>query len=296
MEVRAASRSGRSRDSSGDHQVEVDWTKPSSLEAACAGVTGVVHLASPNAQEVASRPECLREVEAGNLALCRAMERHHIQRAVYLSTIHVYGDALAGTVCEETPLRPVHPYGKMHARTESILAASRLPWVILRSTNGVGWPVRPETNCWMLLANDLCRQGAVSGAIRLHGDGRAYRDFLPLQEILRAVRHFLCGKPDSAGVYLLGSGITRTTGWLAKEIADEFARQTRRPPFPPPGEVSPAGPPPFVLDPGRIRSLGFQPEASLEGELNGLVSRCRQWFSTENVTAARGNSRVQAGA
>lgn len=295
MEVREASRSARRGDSPGGHQVEVDWTKPSSLEAACAGVTGVVHLASPNAPEVANRPELLREVELGNLALCRAMQRHHIRRAVYLSTIHVYGDSLAGTVCEETPLRPAHPYGRMHARTERILAESGLPWVILRSTNGVGWPVRPETNCWMLLANDLCRQAAVAGAIRLHGDGRAYRDFLPLQEILRAVRHFLCAKPESAGVYLLGSGITRTTGWLAKEIADEFARQTQRPLSISPAQLPLPDHPPFILDPGRILSLGFQPGASLEKELQGLVARCLHWFSAGYAAEVSGNSRVQAG-
>jgi len=294
--VRGASRDRGFRVPHASETVWVDWSRPDTLRRACEGIDVLVHLASPNAGQVSSRPDILAEMEKANRMLCQAMKGQAIQRAIYLSSIHVYGDRLQGSVTEDIPANPSHPYGKMHLAAENLFLDSRLPWVVLRSTNGVGWPVGVETNCWMLLANDLCRQAATNGRFRLEGNGTAQRDFLPLAEILRAFDFLLSAKPGLSGIHLLATGTTRTTRWLAEQVGRHFVEKTGNPPSGLPVAIASAKVAPrFSLDSSKLRNLGFEANGSLDQELGELVSRCLVWFRPNPATRGLGCFRVKSG-
>jgi len=222
--VRAGTRREQGNLPLGQSWAVYSWNQPKSLERLCEGMDAVVHLASPNVGMVATRPEILREIDAGNRTLCRAMKSQGVARGVYLSSIHVYGESLRGRVTEQTPAGTIKIYGQMHARTELTLLESGMPWVVFRSANGVGWPVGPKVECWTLLANDLCRQAAQKGSAQLRSHPGTRRDFVPLGEILRALEYG--ARSAAPGLYLLASGKTRTTGWLAAKIAEEYGKQT----------------------------------------------------------------------
>jgi len=275
-QVRGATRLAEFCSTEVEELFRVDWKNQESLERACQGAHAVIHLACPNFREVEASPQIMPEYFEGVQALVRAMKSQRVARGVYLSSIHVYGGSLHGVVTERTPPNPQHPYGRMHEQVERLLGASGTPWVILRSTNGVGWPVRPETNCWALLANDLCRQAAQTGSARLHARPDICRDFLALGEILRALEYGIQQAPP--GLYLLASGQTRTTGWLAGRIADEYLRQTGKKLVGLPSHGEPAQGPEFFLDTRKLAQEGFLGLEDLGDEISRLMQECLHWF------------------
>ena len=259
------------------------WNDPQSIETLSEGIGAVVHLSSPNASAVRASPDLVDEISKGNRLLFQSFKKNKVNKVVYLSTIHVYGHALRGEIHEETSPKTPSPYGRMHSRTELALQESGLPYAILRSTNGVGWPISKLCNCWSLLANDLSRKAAESGTIALRDAHVAFRDFLALSEILRGLDHFLGLGRHLQGTFLLGSGKTRTTAWLAQtidRIFKEMNRSVLREGFNSSGDFPPA---PFHLNISKAQSVGFTPQEAVEEELKELAVRCVDWFGAHPV-------------
>src|SRR6185437_16873518 len=61
--------------------------------------------------------------------------------------------------------------------------------VVLRLGNAVGTPVDVRADAWMLIANDLCRQAVVNGAVTLRSNGLAWRNFIAMTDVVRALLH-----------------------------------------------------------------------------------------------------------
>ena len=193
----------------------------------CDGATAVVHLAGPNEVAAAADPEgTIRDVVAAALRLADAAVRQNVERVVYLSTVHVYGARLTpgATVSEETPAEARSPYAIARLAAEQILAA-RGPGdpVVFRVTNSVGAPAAPEVDRWSLVVNDLCRQGAVDGVLRLRTSGTQWRDFVPLADVCRIVAAATDPGAVRGGAYNLGSGQPLTVRALAGLVIDAFA-------------------------------------------------------------------------
>ena len=62
---------------------------------------------------------------------------------------------------------------------------------MIRLSNAFGAPAHKEAKCWMLLVNDLCRQAVTNKKLVLHTPGLQRRDFIPLTDVCRAIKHLL---------------------------------------------------------------------------------------------------------
>lgn len=204
-------------------QVEIaytDWSDDYSLEEICRKVDVAVHAAGMNAQNCAINP--VAALEFNGLATARllgAASRAGVKRFVYLSTAHVYASPLMGTITEETCPRNLHPYATSHLAGENVvLGASRLEQiegVVLRLSNAFGPPMQKETDCWMLLVNDLCRQAIETGSLTLRSASLQRRDFVTLQNVCRAISHML-----SLNKGQLGDGVFNIGGSWAPRVID----------------------------------------------------------------------------
>lgn len=204
-----------------------DLAGDGTAERLCEGATTVVHLAGPNEIAAAADPEgTIRDVVAAALRVADAAVRHGVGRVVYLSTVHVYGGRVTpgATISEETPPDARSPYAISRLAAEQILASCG-PGdpVVFRVTNSVGAPASPDVDRWSLVANDLCRQGAVDGALRLRTSGTQWRDFVPLADVCRIVAAAVDPGALPGGVYNLGSGQPLTVRALARLVIDAFA-------------------------------------------------------------------------
>lgn len=260
----------------GDGQCAVDLRQPSDeLDAALAGADAVVHLAGPSEVVAARDPAA---VLADTLAITTTLGTATAgtgTRFVYLSTIHVYGErAQPGAhLTEDLRCEPRHPYAIARLASEHALRGLGVDPVCLRLTNSVGAPVDTAVDRWSLVVNDLCRQAATEGVLRLRTDGLQWRDFVALADAVRIVGDIALGA-GSPGVWNLGSGTATTVRDAAALVADAFERLTgTRPPLEAP---APAAAPPaaHTVDVSGLVGQGLEATTPLAAAVDEIAAFC----------------------
>lgn len=200
-----------------------------SLKTACENVDNVIHLAALNEIDSRKNPlEALRVNGEGTLNLINAAISNKVERIIYFSTFHVYGLNASGNITEKTLPLPVNPYAITHHVSEDFIRMAvykkELEGIILRLSNGFGYPAHPQINRWSLVVNNLCLQAVLNNKIVLKTSGRQYRDFITLTDVSRCVEHLLsldCSKLDREHcVYNLGGGFSVSILDMAKLIKE----------------------------------------------------------------------------
>ena len=105
-----------------------DVTDPDAVQAAMAGVDGVIHLAAllhivNPPPELRSRYERINVGGTENVVTVAL--RAGVTRLVFFSTIAVYGPSAGGVLTEDSPLRPDSFYAQTKADAERIVLAAR---------------------------------------------------------------------------------------------------------------------------------------------------------------------------
>jgi UDP-glucose 4-epimerase len=203
------------------------------LSDALRGVDSVVHLAGENEVTAATSPaSALAATVVATERLAEACVRAGAARLVYMSTVHVYGARIRPGVTLTEGMRPEprSAYGISRLASEHVaasLADGAYEPVVLRLTNTVGAPYDPGVDRWTIVANDLCRQGALTNELRLHSSGVQWRDFVSLRDVCDALT--TASEPEGRlvpGTYNLASGHPLTVRELAHMIQLSFERQT----------------------------------------------------------------------
>lgn len=204
---------------------QTPWNDASALSRICAGVDVVVHAAGMNARDCAADPAgALKSNGMATADFVKAAASQNVKRFLYLSTAHVYASPLAGVITEETSPRNPHPYATSHlAGEEAVLDAGqkkRIESVVVRLSNAFGAPAHKDADCWMLLANDLCRQAVQTRKMVLQSSGIQERDFITLQDVCRALEYLAFREESgtSSDILNLGSGVSRSVSDVASLI------------------------------------------------------------------------------
>lgn len=241
------------------------------------GADAVVHLAGMNEAVAADDPDrAVAETVAAARRVAEACATVGIGRLVYVSTVHVYGHALVPgtTVTEDALPEPRSAYAVARLAAEHLVAAATSDAVVLRLTNGVGRPVSPHVDRWSLVANDLCRQAAITGTLRLRTDGLQWRDFVALDDVCRIVAAALDPVAVPAGTYNLGSGNPLTVRDLAELVqnAAESATGLRPPLFSPAPKAAPDRP--YFVSTERLAALGLSANVPITAAIEETVHFC----------------------
>lgn len=196
------------------------------------GIDVIIHLAALNEIESAKDPNLALEVNAkGTYNLLNLAQANNINKFIYFSTFHVYGKNIVDEVItEETPTQPFHPYAISKLKAEDYVRSFRqqkgMQTLIFRLSNGYGYPMDKNIDRWTLVFNDLCRQIATTGKIKLKSSGKQHRDFVSLRDVSRAVHHFLFKLPNNwgDGLYNLGGDCSMSIMEVAKKIAQGYKK------------------------------------------------------------------------
>lgn len=254
---------------------------------ACQGIDTVVHLAALNEIESGKDPQqALQVTGLGSLKLLQASQSAEVSRFIYFSTAHVYKAPLVGTIDETLVPRPAHPYAITHKAAEDFVLAAgdRTPinTLVIRLSNGFGAPTHADVNRWTLVANDLCRQAVTSGKLTLKSPGLQWRDFVALEDVGRAVHHFLSPDIDwGNGIFNLGGDSPLRIIDVAEIIQQRcqqvlgFTPEIQRP-EPKPGETS------EVLNyrVDKLKATGFVLQGSINQEIDATLKLCKDAFGT----------------
>jgi UDP-glucose 4-epimerase len=199
-----------------------DWNDVSSLEQACHGVDIVIQAAGLNAQECAADPVAALAINGlATARLIASATRAGVKRFIYLSTAHIYASPLMGIISEDTCPNNLHPYATSHVAGESaVLGANQrkeIEGLVLRLSNVFGAPAHKDVNCWMLLANDLCKQAVQTRQLVLRSSGLQKRDFIAMADVCRAIEHLsVCARDVfSDNVINIGSGVSQSVIQMA---------------------------------------------------------------------------------
>lgn len=257
----------------GVEEFPVDVTEPSALRRAVErwAPDAVVHLAGLTHVGSSWRqmPEYFRvNVEGSANVLAAAAGR----RLVFASSAEVYG-RVAETeqpLAEQRPVAPRSPYALTKAAAELLMRRGAA--VIVRSFNIVG-PGQAESFALPSFAGQLAAiaRGDAEPTLRV-GNLEARRDFVHVADAVRAFR-LLLDEGVAGEVYNLGSGQAHSIaealrGLMAVSgVTAQVEVDAER--------LRPVDVPLLEADTTRLRTLGWQPEKTLEDALQDLWESVR---------------------
>jgi UDP-glucose 4-epimerase len=190
------------------------------------GVAGCFHLAA-----VASVERCTQDWAAahrtnigGTVTVLEAARDLGLP-VVMASSAALYGDPLRVPVAESTPARPLSAYGldklagEEHARVGAALFALRS--VALRLFNVYG-PGQDPASPYSGVISIFARRALDGRPLVVHGDGAQVRDFVHVDDVVRAFLAAMAHAEAEPGALVLnvGTGRATTIGDLARLIAE----------------------------------------------------------------------------
>ena len=226
---------------------------------------------------------------AGSISLLRAIDSAGVQRMVFSSTCATYGEPETMPITEDTPQRPVNPYGHSKLIVEQLLrdyanAHGEFGFVAPRYFNVAGCAAdgslgedhEPETH---IIPNILRAAMGLRDSVSIFGDdyptpdGTCVRDYVHVEDLVEA--HIVAMNALKAGdqrVYNIGIG----KGISVRELIDSVRRVTGRD-----FEVTIAprragDPPQLYADASRIRrELGWSAKYT---QIDRIVETAWRWF------------------
>jgi UDP-glucose 4-epimerase len=276
----------------GNEIVYMDLLNDEQIRAACRGVCCIIHLAAKNEIDSAMDQEGALAINGlGTLKLIRMAEAEGVERFIYLSTAHVYGAPLLGTITEANLPRPVHPYAITHRVAEdfvfSALSRRSMQGIVIRLSNALGSPVHPSVNRWSLVSNDLCRQAVSSGKMQLNSPGMQKRDFIPISDVCAAIRHFIELPEVELGDGLFNLGGENSLSII--ELAEIIAERTRNafgftPPIIRPN-VSSSGEmeSPLIYSIDKLKKTGYKLTGNIKDAIDETLLFCAKHFGDGKI-------------
>jgi nucleoside-diphosphate-sugar epimerase len=240
-----------------------------------AGFDGVFHLAAqPGVRSFGDVfPLYLRRNLLASQRVFEAAARDGV-RVVFASSSSVYGAAERYPTPEDTPLRPLSPYGITKVGCEHLADAYArafgLDVVVLRYFNAFGPRQRPD-----MAFTRICVALAEGRAFDLYGDGEQTRGWTFVSDVVEAS---VAAMERGSGTYNVGGAIEASmneTIAALERISGRRLDVRRQPPVP--GDQRRTN-----ADTTRIRGdLGWSPQVTLEAGLEA------QWSWAAGRVAAR---------
>lgn len=226
----------------------------------------------------------------GSLSLLEAMRAAGVSRIVFSSTTATYGVPEKMPISEDTPQRPINPYGFTKLVVERALAdysqAYGFAYAALRYFNAsgaspegdIGEDHQPESHLIPLVlqvALGQREQITVFGEDYSTPDGTCIRDYVHVDDLADAHLRALDRLQAGQGIQLnLGTG----RGYSVREVIEACRRVTQHEIPAVLGPRRPGDPPELVADARRAREqLGWQPRYQ---EIDEIVGTAWRWHFT----------------
>ena len=202
--------------------IEGDIREPAAVEKAVAGVDVIFHQAALVAvEDSVNRPIESHTVNVtGTLRILEAARRHDA-RVVVASSAAIYGEPDSVPVAETDRLEPASPYGLDKLAVDHYVRLYHelygLETVALRYFNVYG-PGQAGGD-YSAVIDVFFEQARAGEPITINGDGEQTRDFVHIDDVVRANR--LAAETDAVGTaYNIATGGSVTITALATAIAE----------------------------------------------------------------------------
>jgi UDP-glucose 4-epimerase len=253
------------------------------------GTSAIVHLAAVTSvlrsiEDPAGTYETNVDVTASLLELART---HGVDAFLLASTNAVVGDVGRSVITEQTPLRPLTPYGATKAAAEMLLSSYTACYGIagsaLRFSNVYG-PGMAEKDSFIPRLMRAARDGR---DVQVYGDGSQLRDLVHVDDIVAGI--LAAWGAGHTGPLILGAGSSVSVN----DILLAARRVTGAPLASDHVPAKPGEMPAVIVDIAAARAIGYQPAHNLE---SGLATVWPEFAGAGADTAATGHPGVPVGA
>ncbi len=252
-------------------------TDSKSVECALNNVDGVFHLAAvPSVQKSLESWHAVHEINSsGTILLFEALTK--LQKKIpliYASSSGVYGSCSQIPIPEHAPAAPLSPYGidklsgEWHAKI--LWDLFQIPTISFRFFNVFG-PRQDASSPYSGVISLFSECITNDSPIKICGDGDQMRDFIYVEDIVRAMAHAMNSPMQGSKIYNLCTGCGTRVNELANLMEKIASSPIKREYIPArKGEIYAS-----IGDPTAAKiNLQFQPEYSLEEGLRNLVLSC----------------------
>ena len=172
------------------------------LDEACEGADVVFHLAAI-AREAGAKPgELMRSNVDGTRNLLDACKKAKVKRLIFTSTINVYGRKRADVLKENSAPAPTDKYGYSKMISEQDIAASGVPYTILRIATVYG--PKTKTSFFKIF------RAVKEGNMMIIGDGQNHLSLIHSDDLTRAML-LVENEPASRNkIYNVSDGVAHT--------------------------------------------------------------------------------------
>lgn len=216
---------------------------------------------------------------AGTLNLLKAASDLHVKRFIYASSAAVYGDSPSPQKRENMAPKPSSPYGASKLAAENYVrmfhTAYGLETVSLRYFNVYGPRQRFDIECAYggaitIFTNRLLQNKAPI----IYGDGEQTRDFVYIEEIVKANMLALYSKKASGDTFNIGTGTPTSINKLAETIKAALNRKDLKSKYADhrPGDIRHS----YANIEKARRILGYNPNSSINKGIKQLVN----WYTS----------------
>ncbi|RLF10811.1 MAG: epimerase [Thermoprotei archaeon] len=211
----------------------------------------------------------------GTYNVLEVAKKFKIDKVIFTSSAAVYGDPLKVPLEETHPKRPKNLYGITKLAAELLLInyyqEHNLPIVILRLGNVYGLGL---FTYWESVIPKFVRQALSGEALTIFGTGEQTRDFIHVQDVVKALKLALDAEDVAGEIFNVGTGepvSVNTVAEMVSKIAEE--ELNIRPEItylkPRKGDILTPG---FCLCVDKIKKrLKFKPTWHLEAGIRQLV-------------------------
>ncbi|MBN2329099.1 MAG: dTDP-glucose 4,6-dehydratase [Candidatus Omnitrophica bacterium] len=229
----------------------------------------------------------------GTFALLEAARQSDIKRYLQISTDEVYGSISEGSFSEDSSLTPSSPYSASKGGGDLLCLAYYktygLPTIITRAANNYGPFQYPEKIVPLFITNALEDQ-----PLPLYGDGSQVREWLHVEDHCRALDAVLQnGRPGE--IYNIGGYCEEKNRVIAETIVDLLKKPRELITY---VDDRPGHDVRYSIDSGKVKSLGWQPQISLEEGLSKTVAwykKNRKWWQEIKNTEYKNYYKTQYG-
>jgi UDP-glucose 4-epimerase len=275
-----------SRDNLADGDVQLvvgDVRDPQAVSAAMHGADLVFHHAAliSVAESMGDPRACYETNLTGSINVLWAAHLAGAKRVVLASSAAVYGESNA-PVSEADPLNPISPYAAskvaMEAAGQLFAGAYGLPTVSLRYFNVYG-PRQRADSPYAAVIPIFIEQMLAGEPVTIHGDGQQSRDFVFVEDVVRANLLAADLPAAEAGVFNVAGGSSVSVEQLAQTLRGLI-------PGTPEPKRGPSRPGDIRFSASDLRrssqALGYRPATGLERGLQQTV----EWFRAGRPIAA----------
>jgi len=212
------------------------------------------------------------------LELIRKRKYYQMPTLLHFSTDEVYGDIIKGSHTEDDLLRPSNPYSATKAAADQLILAwgrtYNVPYIIVRPTNNYGAGQHVEK-----LIPKICKYMKIGKKINLHDGGNPTRIWLHAKDTASAVIKIIeAGAVNE--IYNISSNFEQKNIDTVQKILkcyygkalDSFENYIDFNFERPGADLR------YSIDDSKLRSLGWEPKADFDSELDEIVNYYKDNF------------------